>query len=292
MVPMRKSMELGSSTKGLQSASWHEKLKQSVKLIASSAPRLYHGHRLLYQSETAMPAPLYRAPVSSMKFALAAFGKLEEAPSAPGPELMEAVLEEAARFANDVLSPLNAVGDRNPAKFNPVSGLVTTPPGFAEAYQRFVNNGWNAAGIAAEHGGQGLPPAAAAMVSEMWSGANMAFGLCPMLTQSAIDLLARHGTLEQQMHALPRLVTGEWTGTMCLTEAQAGSDVGAVATRAEPEGEHYRISGQKIYITFGEHDMAENILHLVLARLPDAPKGSKGISLFLVPTYDYDETAS
>ena len=151
--------------------------------------------------------------------------------------------------------------------------------------REYVEGGWNAIALDAEHGGQGLPQALATAVSEMWSSANTSFALCPILTMSAVELLAAHGTAEQRRLYLPKLVTGEWTGTMNLTEPQAGSDLGALRTRAVPEGDHFRITGQKIFITYGEHDLTDNIVHLVLARLPDAPAGSRGISLFLVPKF-------
>jgi alkylation response protein AidB-like acyl-CoA dehydrogenase len=196
-------------------------------------------------------------------------------------DLVMAVLEEAGKFASEVLSPLNASGDREGAVWK--AGNVTMPKGFKEAYGLFIQNGWNGVPFSPEFGGQGLPWVVSSAISEFWSGANMAFGLCPLLTQGSVELLTHYGTQAQKAAYLSKLVSGEWTGTMCLTEPEAGSDVGAVSTRAVPAGDAYHISGTKIFITYGEHDMTENIIHMVLARLPDAPEGSRGISLFLVP---------
>ena len=199
------------------------------------------------------------------------------------PELADAVLDEAAKFTRNVLSPLNPVGDREGCTLH-ADGSVQTPQGFADAYRQFVEMGWNAACVPAEVGGQGLPFILQVALAEMWHGGNMAFALCPLLTQGAIDLLMNHGSDEHRRLYLPNLVSGEWTGTMAMTEPQAGSDVGAVRTTAIPMDDgSYRLRGTKIFITFGEHDMADNILHLTLARLPDAPAGVKGLSLFLVP---------
>jgi alkylation response protein AidB-like acyl-CoA dehydrogenase len=232
----------------------------------------------------------YAAPVQDMRFVLRRVVGLERAAALPGleetaaPDLVDAVLEEAARLAADVLAPLNRIGDLEGAVLE--NGVVRTAPGFREAYRTYVEGGWNAVPFDPEHGGQGLPWAVAFAVQEMWQAANMGFGLCPLLNQGAVDLLTEHGSPEQKATYLPRLISGEWTGTMNLTEPQAGSDVGAVRTRAEPAGDgSYRIRGQKIYITYGEHDMVDNIVHLVLARLPDAPPGVKGISLFVVPKF-------
>lgn len=194
---------------------------------------------------------------------------------------IDAVLDQAGRFAAEVLAPLNHVGDRNPARLE--NGVVRTPPGFAKAYGQFVANGWNGVSADPAFGGQGLPAVVAAAIGELWNGSNMAFGLCPMLTQCAVELLQRHGTPAQRATYLERLVDGSWTGTMNLTEPQAGSDVGALKARAVRENGHYRLIGQKIFITFGDHDFTDNVIHMVLARLPDGPPGVKGISLFLVP---------
>jgi alkylation response protein AidB-like acyl-CoA dehydrogenase len=228
----------------------------------------------------------YAAPLKDMAFTLAEIAGLEEIAALPGygdatPDLVEQVLAEGGRFAAEVLAPLNRVGDIQGSRLE--NGRVRTPDGFADAYARFVAAGWNGVPFDPAHGGQGLPWALATALQEMWSAANMAFGLCPLLTQAAVELLQAHGTEAQKRLYLPPLVTGRWAGTMELTEPQAGSDVGALRTRAERAGDHYRITGQKIFITYGDQDFTENIVHMVLARLPDAPPGSKGLSLFLVP---------
>ena len=199
-------------------------------------------------------------------------------------EMTTAVLEEAGRFAEDVLAPLNAVGDRTGVKIE--GSKVTTPPGWPDAYRRWSEAGWNAVAGSEQWGGQGLPLALNFACTELWSAANMAFGLCPLLTASAIEALEAHGSEQLKTIYLAKLISGEWTGTMQLTEPQAGSDVGALRTRAErtPDGS-YRLFGAKIFITYGEHDMTDNIVHFVLARLTDAPAGTRGISLFLVPKF-------
>ena len=231
----------------------------------------------------------YRAPLKDIRFAMQSLAGLDEVVALPGceeasPDVVDAILEEAARFAGEVLSPLNRVGDKQGARWH--DKAVTTPPGFREAYGQFVENGWNGLGCDPEFGGQGLPKLLSTAVSEMWKGANHAFSLCPMLTQGAIEALMIAGTDAQKAAYLPKLVSGEWTGTMNLTEPSAGSDLAAVRARAEPVGDGtYRIFGQKIFITYGEHDMTDNIVHLVLARTPDAPEGVKGISLFVVPKF-------
>ncbi|MGR4069122.1 acyl-CoA dehydrogenase [Billgrantia sp. C5P2] len=207
------------------------------------------------------------------------------------PDLVEAVLEEAAKLAGEVWAPLNASGDRQGC-VRREDGGVTLPDGFAEAYRAYVEGGWNGIGVSQALGGQGLPEVVASSVQEMLHGANMALGLCPMLTAGAIEALAHHGSDTLKEIYLPKLVEGNWTGTMNLTEPQAGSDLSKVRTRAVPEDDHYRLFGQKIFITWGEHDASENIIHLVLARKPDAPEGNKGISLFLVPKYLVNEDGS
>ncbi len=227
----------------------------------------------------------FRAPLQSLDLALAAAG-LPDLMAAGYPDLdaetVSAVLDSAAAFAEAELAPLNRDGDRIGARFE--NGVVTGAPGFAQAYQAFAAQGWNSLAADPEFGGQGLPKVLELAVFEMVHAANMAFGLCPMLTQGAIEALTLHGTERQKRLVLPKLVSGEWTGTMNLTEPQAGTDLAGVTARAEPDGQGgYRITGQKIYITWGDHDAAENICHLVLARLPDAPPGVKGISLFLAP---------
>jgi len=230
----------------------------------------------------------YTAPLRDMKFVIKELAGLDAVAALPGceevtPDLVDAVLEEAGKFATGVLSPLNAAGDRGGCKLE--DGMVTTAPGFKQAYQQFVAAGWTGLGASPDWGGQGLPHLVSAAVSEMWNGANMSFCLCPMLTNGAVNAILRHGTDQQKQMYLRKLVTGEWTGTMNLTEPQAGSDLSAVRARAVPQDNHYRLYGTKIFITWGEHDMAGNIVHLVLARLPDAPEGVKGISLFVVPKY-------
>jgi alkylation response protein AidB-like acyl-CoA dehydrogenase len=231
----------------------------------------------------------YRAPINDMLLALNHGAGLQTAVKAGhygdfDADITAAVLEEAGRFASDVLAPLNRVGDEHGIKLE--DGKVTTAPGWPDAYQRWAAAGWNAVSGAEAFGGQGLPLAINAACTEIWSASNIAFGLCPLLTLSAIEALDAHGSSELKKIYLEKLVSGEWTGTMQLTEPQAGSDVGALRTRAEraPDGS-YRIKGTKIFITYGDHDMTDNIVHFVLARLPDAPAGTKGISLFLIPKF-------
>ncbi len=230
----------------------------------------------------------YTAPLRDMQFVLQELAGLGEVARLPGNEELSAdlvgqILEENAKFAAEVLAPLNSPGDQEGSVFR--DGEVRTPKGFKEAYRRFVAGGWNALQFPHEFGGQGLPKLVAAPVMEMWKSANLSFSLCPLLTGGAIEALLLVGTPAQQQDYLPKMVEGTWTGTMNLTEPQAGSDLALVKTRAVPEGDHYRIFGQKIFITYGEHDLAENIIHLVLARTPDAPEGVKGISLFIVPKF-------
>jgi alkylation response protein AidB-like acyl-CoA dehydrogenase len=223
-----------------------------------------------------------------MSFAIRELAGLSEVTALPGcsevnAELVDAVLGEAARFAQEVLDPLNREGDRQGAKL--AGGEVAAPKGFKEAYRKFIEAGWNGVGAEPEHGGQGLPHAVSTAVQEIWKSANMALSICPMLTSGVLEALKSHGSPEQRKFYSPKLVSGRWTGTMNLTEPQAGSDLSAVRTRAVREGDHYRIQGTKIFITWGEHDMSDNIVHLVLARAPDAPEGVKGISLFIVPKF-------
>ena len=207
------------------------------------------------------------------------------------PDTVDAIIEGAAEFAAAEFAPLNRVGDMVGARWE--DGRVTMPPGFREAYQAYVEAGWGTLGAAPEHGGQGLPFTLSTVVLEDLGGANMAFSLCPMLTAGAVEALQKHGSPELQRMYLPKIVTGEWPATMNLTEPQAGSDVGALKTRATPRGDgSYLIQGVKIYITYGEHDLSDNIVHLVLARLPDAPAGTRGISLFLVPKVRLDPDGS
>ena len=225
----------------------------------------------------------FRAPLRSLALALQTAGHpalIGQAFADLDQDTVSAVLESAGAFAENELAPLNRQGDKIGARYE--NGKVTGAPGFAEAYKAFVAQGWNSLSADPEFGGQGLTKAMELAVFEMIHAANMAFGLCPMLTQGAIEALALHGNDRQKRLILPKLVSGEWTGTMNLTEPQAGTDLASVTTRAEPDGKGgYRIYGQKIFITWGDHDAAENICHLVLARTPDAPPGVKGISLFL-----------
>src|SRR5215475_7444574 len=230
----------------------------------------------------------YRAPISDMKFVIDELAGLESLATLPGyeevnSELTGTVLEEAAKIAGEVLAPLNKLGDERGASLTK-EGVVAAE-GFGAAYRQFVDNGWNGLGGDPEYGGQGLPGLVAAATVEMWNSSNMSFALCPLLTAGAMEAIKAHASDELKNRYLPKLVSGEWSGTMNLTEPQAGSDLSAVRTRAVPEGDHYRISGQKIFITWGDHDMTENVVHLVLARLPDAPEGTRGISLFLVPKF-------
>ena len=230
----------------------------------------------------------YAAPLADMRLVLDTVGNL----AGDAAEIAEAVLEEAAKFAENELAPLNQVGDQVGSILE--NGVVRTPPGFRDAYRKFVEGGWNGITSPPEIGGQGLPEALAVPLTEMWNAACMGWALCPLLNHGAIAMLDAHGSSELKARYLGKLVSGEWTGTMNLTEAQAGSDLGALRTRAVPAtdrkwGEHYRITGQKIFITYGDHDYTDNTIHMVLARLPDAPPGSRGISLFLVPKFLLDE---
>ncbi len=231
----------------------------------------------------------YRAPVDDMRFVLehiAGLPALAELPDFEHAdvETVMALIEESARFFEDVVVPLNRVGDQDGARVE--GDGVVTAPGFADAYGRYVEAGWGSVPFDVEYGGGGFPWLTALAVQEMLTSASMSFSLCPLLTQGAVDLLSEHASDEQKATYLPKLITGEWSGTMNLTEPQAGSDVGAVAAKAVPADDGtFRITGQKIYITYGEHDMADNIVHLVLARTPDAPPGTKGISCFIVPKF-------
>jgi alkylation response protein AidB-like acyl-CoA dehydrogenase len=231
----------------------------------------------------------YHAPLAEMQFVMTELAGLDGIASLPGygdaiPDTVAAILEEAGKFASGVLDPLNRVGDRERARF--VEGSVTTPPGFRDAYRQFCELGWNGLAKSSDYGGQGMPHLVAAAVDEMWNASNMAFELCPMLTAGAIDAIERNGSEELKRTYLPKLVAGEWTGTMNLTEPQAGSDLAAVRTKALRQDDgSYRLHGNKIFITYGDHDYTDNIIHLVLARTPDAPPGTRGISLFVVPKF-------
>jgi len=235
----------------------------------------------------------YRAPVDDMAFVLRHVVGLDELTSFDEfshveRDTVEGVLDEAGRFFSDVVDPLNAVGDREGLEV--VGDEVRTAPGFADAYRHYVQAGWGGVPFDPAYGGGGFPWAIALALQEMITSANMSFSLCPLLTQGAVEMLQSHGSEEQKETWLAKLVSGEWSGTMNLTEPQAGSDVGALTTRATPAGDGtYRIVGTKIFITYGEHDLTDNIVHLVLARTPDAPPGTKGISCFIVPKYVLDD---
>ena len=231
----------------------------------------------------------YRAPIKDMLFVMKELAGIEAVAALPGHEdagydTAAAVLEESAKFNEGVVAPLNWEGDKNPSSFK--DGVVTTTPGFKAAFRQFAEGGWQGLQHPTEFGGQGLPKLIHAACSEMVNSANLSFALCPLLTDGAIEALLTAGTPEQQATYLPKMIDGSWTGSMNLTEPQAGSDLSAVRTRAEPQPDgSYKIFGTKIYITYGEHDMAENIVHLVLARVVGAPEGVKGISLFICPKF-------
>ncbi len=238
----------------------------------------------------------YRPPVDDIMFAL------KTAVDLPGliergiyagldEETVRAVVEEAGKFGAEVLDPLNWTGDQSRSMVK--DGVVSTPAGWKDAYKAFAAGGWSALPCPEEFGGQGLPGTVAMAACEIWNSANLAFGLCPLLTQGAIDALAAHGSDELKAIFLPRMVSGEWTGTMNLTEPHAGSDLGELRTKAIPQGDgSYKITGTKIFITYGEHELTDNIIHMVLARTPDAPAGTKGISLFLVPKWMVNKDGS
>ena len=231
----------------------------------------------------------YRAPVKDMLFAIKELANIDAIAQLPGYEdagyeTAQAVLEESAKFNEAAVAPLNHIGDVDPSTFN--AGEVTTTPGFKEAFRQFAEGGWQGLQHPPEFGGQGLPKLIGAACIEIINSANMSFALCPLLTDGAVEALLTAGSHELQQTYLPKMISGEWTGTMNLTEPQAGSDLALVRSRAEPQADgSYKVFGTKIFITYGEHDMAENILHLVLARVPGAPEGVKGISLFLVPKF-------
>ncbi len=230
----------------------------------------------------------YAAPLKDMRFVLNELAGLAEVAKLPEfeeatPDTVDAILEEASKFASEVLDPINLSGDQEGSKLS--DGEVRTPRGFRDAYRKFCDGGWNALPFEHEWGGQGLPRLVSTPVQEMWKSSNLSFSLCPLLTQGAVEALLLRGSDALKQAYLPRMIEGRWTGTMNLTEPQAGSDLSLVRTRAERQASEYLISGQKIFITYGEHDLADNIVHLVLARTPDAPEGVKGISLFVVPKF-------
>jgi alkylation response protein AidB-like acyl-CoA dehydrogenase len=238
----------------------------------------------------------YTAPVEDMGFVLKEVVGLEKVCEEAGldtstVDIIETVLDAAGKLAKEEIEPINKPADLEGLKINS-SGEVTTAKGFKEAYQHYVEGGWGSLQFDTAYGGQGVPFVVAASVQEIWHSANMSWGLCPLLTQGAVEAITHNASEELKQRYLPKLISGEWSGTMNLTEGDAGTDVGALKTRATPEKDYYLIRGQKIYITWGEHDMTENIVHLVLARLPDAPAGVKGISLFLVPKILVNEDGS
>ncbi|MDA8981608.1 acyl-CoA dehydrogenase family protein [Candidatus Thioglobus sp.] len=229
----------------------------------------------------------YTAPVEDMSFVLKEVVEIEKLCNEIGldastVDIIDTVLDAAGKLAKEEIEPINKTGDSEGLKIDS-SGKITTATGFKEAYQHFVEGGWGSLQFSPNYGGQGVPFVVAASVQEMWHSANMSWGLCPLLTQGAVEAITLNANEELKQRFLPKLISGEWSGTMNLTEGDAGTDVGSLKTLATPNGDHYLICGQKIYITWGEHDMSENIIHLVLARLPNSPQGVKGISLFLVP---------
>ena len=230
----------------------------------------------------------YRAPLAEMRFVLNELAGLGDVAGLPGyeeatPDLVDAILEEAGKLATDILAPLNRPGDIEGCTFE--NGVVRTPKGFPEAYTKFIEGGWNGVPFDPAYGGQGLPWLVATALFEIWHAANMAFAICPTLTQGAVELLSAHGSDALRAVFMEKLVSGAWTGTMNITEPQAGSDLARIRTKAVRDGDRYRITGQKIFITHGEQDFTENIVHMVLARLPDGPEGIKGLSLFVVPKF-------
>ena len=240
--------------------------------------------------------PTYKAPLRDLRFVYNELFNPAELQHLSGfeevtPDLVEAILEEAGKFCENVLLPINRSGDEIGVRFD--NGQVITPPGLKEAYQAYSENGWGALTADPEYGGKGLPKTLGIMIEEMICGANVSFGLYPGLTVGAYNALVSHGADELKQKFLPNMVAGIWSGTMCLTEPQCGTDLGMIRTKAEPQADgSYQLTGTKIFITSGEHDMTDNIIHLVLARLPDAPAGIKGISLFLVPKFMVSEDGS
>lgn len=237
----------------------------------------------------------YTAPLGELNFVIKELAGLEELSKLPGFEhatddLLEPILEEASRFAREVLGPTNVIGDQQGCSVE--NGIVRVPSEFSDAYQLFVESGWQGLDCSQDYDGMGLPALIGSATSEMWATANLALSLCPMLTSGAIDTVELHATDELKQLYLPKMVSGEWAATMDLTEPQAGSDLAKVRAQAVPDGDHYKVSGTKIFITWGDHEMAENVVHLVLARLPDAPEGVRGISLFLVPKFLVNDDGS
>ncbi|MDH3417056.1 MAG: acyl-CoA dehydrogenase family protein, partial [Gammaproteobacteria bacterium] len=237
----------------------------------------------------------YTAPLADLNFVINELSNLEQIIKLPRFEhatddLLEPILDEAARFSREVLGPTNVIGDQQGCSVE--NGVVKVPSEFSDAYRLFVESGWQGLDCDPEFGGMGLPALIGAATGEMWQSANLALGLCPMLTSGAVETIEVHATDELKQLYLEKLISGEWAGTMDLTEPQAGSDLAAIRTLATPDGDQYRLTGNKIFITWGDHEMTENVIHLVLARLPDAPEGVRGISLFLVPKFLVNEDGS
>src|SRR5882757_1703847 len=238
---------------------------------------------------------MYRAPLRELRFVLEELLQSQALARYPGlgdysSDLAESILGEAARFAETVLEPINRSGDEQGARWTP-EGVVTAP-GFRDAYRQFAAGGWSQLGTDPAYGGQAVPQVLVTSVQEIWASANLAFKLCPMLTHGAVHALELCGSQEQKLKFLPKMISGEWTGTMDLTEPQAGSDLAQVRTRAVPDGKRFRVFGQKIFITWGDHDLTSNTIHMVLARIEGAPPGVKGISLFIVPKWLVNEDGS
>ena len=238
---------------------------------------------------------MYHAPIKDIQFALAHIAEYHKIAQLSGneeatPDIVQSILDEAAKFAANLLAPINHPADLQGSRLG--NGAVQTPDGFRDAYQQFIEAGWMTLAFPEQYGGQSLPWILSAIVQEMWDGANMAWGLCSLLSRGAIELLLIHAPEDQKSIYLPKLIAGEWSGTMNLTEAHAGSDLGSIKTMATPHEDHYLLKGQKIFITWGEQDFTENIIHLVLARTPDAPEGPRGVSLFLVPKFLVNKDAS
>jgi len=237
----------------------------------------------------------YQAPIDDMRFVMNEIANMADISDLPGyedvsPDLIDAILEEAGKTASEILAPINRSGDEQGCVIE--NGVVRTPDGFKDAYRQFIDMGWNGMPFEPDFGGQGLPWLVTTAVTEMVQAANMSFGLCPLLTQGAVELLSVHGSDDLNAVFLEKMISGEWNGTMNLTEPQAGSDLARIRTKAERDGDQYRISGSKLFITYGEHDWTDNIIHLVLARIPGAPDGIKGISLFVVPKFLVNEGGS
>lgn len=237
---------------------------------------------------------IYNAPVDDFRFVLETlgYGDVQKLPGYEDYDIetVHSLLTQAAAFFRDVALPLNRVGDKHGVKLDPETHAVTTAPGFRELFKQYVEGGYLALGHPTEFGGSGAPHAVALFINEMITATNKSFSMCPGLTQGLIEAVYHHGTEDQKQRYLPKLISGEWTGTMCLTEPHCGTDLGLLTTKAVPDGDRYRLTGTKIWITFGDHDLADNIVHLVLARLPDAPPGIKGISVFAVPKVLEDGT--